>query len=165
MRISSLLITLCLGAALGACFIESAQPSTFRFQCSTSDECNEGEVCSSGLCQLPCGPGEAACENGTVCINGFCSNLCPVGQAVCPAPQECVPVAEPDDDREVQPGICTILCDDADHPCPDGQLCLAGFCAAQCMSVDDCGSGENCTEVATGISVCIPSGSGGGSFP
>lgn len=169
MRKSLMVVMVCLGAGLsaglGACFIESAQPSTFRFECSATDECNEGEVCSDGLCQQPCGAGEEACEGGTICLNNFCSSICPVDQDVCPAPQECVALSEPsEDDEGGGSGICTIPCDDADHPCNDGQLCLAGFCATTCVSVDECGSGESCSEVAAGLSVCVPGSSGGG-FP
>ena len=153
-------------AGSGACFIESAQPSTFRFECSATDECSEGEVCSDGLCQQPCGAGEEACADGTFCVNSFCSSICPVGQDVCPSPQECVSLSAPEEGEEPSgSGICTILCDDADHPCGEGQLCIAGFCAQTCAGVEDCGSGEECTEVAAGLSVCVPGGSSGGSFP
>jgi hypothetical protein len=155
-----------LAAGLGACFIESAQPSTFRFECSSTDECSEGEQCSDGLCQQPCGANLEACEGATLCVNGFCSSLCPTDQDVCPDPQQCVGLSDSEEeDTGGGSGICTILCDDADHPCADGQLCLAGFCATTCMTVDDCGSGEDCTEVAPGLSVCVPSSSGGGGFP
>lgn len=155
-----------LGSGLGACFVESAQPSTFRFQCSATDECNDGEVCSDGLCQTPCGAGLEACAGATLCLNGYCSSLCPTNEDVCPAPQECVSLSgesEADSDEQSS-GVCTILCDDAEHPCAEGQLCLAGFCATTCMSADDCVSAEACTEVAPGLSVCTPSSSGGG-FP
>jgi hypothetical protein len=150
-------------AGLGACFIESAQPTTFRFECSTTDDCSEGQVCDSGLCQQPCGAGLEACDSGSFCVNGFCSSICPVDDDVCPSPQECVPLSA--DEEEGGSGVCTILCDDTDHPCPDGQACLAGFCATVCTTVEDCGSGEDCTEIAPAFSVCVPSGSSGGSFP
>lgn len=154
-----------LATGSGACFIESAQPSTFRFECSATDECGEGQVCADGLCQQPCGAGEEACESGTFCVNGFCSSVCPVDEDVCPSPQECVALSASGEEEGSNTGVCTILCDDADHPCGDGQLCVAGFCAQTCASVDDCGSGEACTEVAAGLSVCVPGSSGGGSFP
>ena len=165
-RTLTLLAVSGLAAVLSGCFIESAQPSTFRFECDATDECTNGEVCSDGLCQQPCGAGQEACDNGTVCINGFCSSICPVSQDVCPAPQECVSLSgETGEEDQGGSGICTILCDDADHPCGEGQLCLAGFCATQCAGVEECGSGEDCTEVAPGLSVCVPSSSGGGGFP
>lgn len=169
MRRTLLLVVASLGAGfvanLGACFIESTQPGTFRFECSASDDCYEGEVCSDGLCQQPCGAGQEACENGTICLNGFCSSLCPVNQDVCPSPQECVALSDAEDEEADATGICTIACDDADHPCAEGQLCLAGLCATQCVSGDECGSGEACTELGPGLSVCVPSGGGGGGFP
>src|SRR5690606_24467416 len=103
---------------------------------------------------------------GTFCVNGFCSSLCPIDQDVCPEPQECVEISEPEEGEEAPPGICTILGDDADHPCPDGQLCLMGFCATPCASDDDCGDDDECSEFAPGLSVCVPSDSGGGGgFP
>ena len=151
------------GLGLGACFIESAQPATFRFECSATDDCNDGEVCSDGLCQQACGAGEEACPSSMVCLNGFCSSLCPTNEDVCPAPQECVSLSG--DSSEDTTGVCTILCDDVDHPCGEGQFCVAGFCATACTTVDDCASGEDCTEVGPGLGVCTPSSSSGGSFP
>ncbi|MFO7567854.1 MAG: hypothetical protein R6X02_34760 [Enhygromyxa sp.] len=148
---------------LSACFIEPAQPSTFRFQCSKSDECSDGETCADGLCQQPCGASLEACENGTVCINNFCSSICPLDQDVCPVPQECVAPPSPDDaEQESNVGICMVQCDDQDHPCGEGQLCFQGFCVTLCTSTDECGSGEECTEVGPGVSVCASAGAGGG---
>jgi len=161
---SALLLLGLSGLGLTACFVESAQPSTFRFECSAADECNTNEVCSDGLCQQPCGAGEEACSASTICLNGFCSSICPTNDDVCPSPQECVSLSASEDEPSAS-GVCTILCDDADHPCDDGQLCLAGFCAVLCATVDECGSGEDCTAVAEGLSVCTPSSSSGGSFP
>jgi hypothetical protein len=168
-RSGIVVVGLGLGLGLGACFVESAQPGTFRFDCSTTEDCNIGEVCSDGLCQTPCGASEEACPGATVCLNGFCSSLCPTNEDVCPSPQECVSLSpvmdEVEDEAEAGTGVCTVLCDDVDHPCAEGQLCLAGFCATTCESVEDCGSGEECLEVAPGLSVCAPSDSSGGSFP
>lgn len=156
------------GAAVGAgaCFIESAQPSTFRFECSASDECLSSEVCSDGLCQQPCGEGLESCINGTVCLNGFCSSVCPIGQDLCPSPQECVSLSAPTegeaDEDEPGSGICTVLCDDEERPCADGQACVFGFCLDECMTVADCGSSEECLPISADTMVCVPSGSGGG---
>jgi hypothetical protein len=165
-RSGIVVVGLGLGLGLGACFVESAQPATFRFDCSSVEDCNVGEVCSDGLCQTPCGVGEAACPGATLCLNGYCSSLCPTDNDVCPSPQECVSLSPVMDEVEAGgTGVCTILCDDVDHPCGDGQLCLAGFCATTCVSVEDCASGEECLEVAVGLSVCAPSNPSGGSFP
>ncbi len=141
-------------AGVASCFVESAQPTTFRFQCSSTDECNDGEVCSDGLCQQPCGAGQEACSGTTVCLNGFCSSLCPINEDVCPAPQECVSLSA--SEGASGSGVCTISCDDTDHPCGEGQLCVVGFCVSQCMTADDCASGEQCTEAAPGLMVCTP---------
>ena len=151
-------------ALASACFVESAKPTTFRYECSATADCNEPEVCSDGLCQQPCGPELEACASGTLCLNGFCSSLCPTDENVCPDPQQCVSLsADTEDDSGT--GVCTVLCDDTDHPCADGQLCLVGFCATMCMTSDDCNSGEDCTEVGPGLSVCVSSSSGGSGFP
>ena len=153
----ALLAALAAGVLLGACFIESATPSTFRFSCESDSDCEAGERCASGLCQLPCGgEGEEACpEEAPVCLNGYCSSICPSDQEVCPAPQECVALSsEPDSS-----GVCTVLCDEQDNPCPEEDVCFEGLCATVCMSDEDCGSGEICLE---GVFVCVPSDSGGG---
>lgn len=151
---------------MAGCFVEPAQPSTFRFKCSKTDECPEGEVCSDGLCQQPCGAELEACGNATACLNGFCSSICPLDQDVCPTPQECVTLPQSEDEDEPPTsGICTILCDDDEHPCAEGQFCFIGFCLTQCMTNAECASGEACTEMAPGLSICVPSWGGGGGFP
>lgn len=180
MRTAILFAGLFAASVGGACFIESAQPSTFRFECSASDQCQSGDVCADGLCQQPCGDQMEACTNGMVCLNGFCSSVCPLDQGVCPSPQECLSLSIPmeggsgsggedggedeggTEDGEPESGICTIPCDDEQRPCEDGQACVFGFCADECMTVADCGSSEQCLPISADTMICIPSSSGGG---
>lgn len=155
------------GLGFGACFIEPAQPATFRFECEVSDECEADQACANSLCQTPCGPGLEACTGGSFCVNGFCSNLCPLDQDVCPPPQECVSLGLPGDEPGDEPpesGVCTVLCDPIERPCGEGQLCVAGFCADECETVADCGSAEACVSIGPDVGICVPAGSGGG-FP
>lgn len=167
---TSLFASLVLGAllgglaGLGACFIESPQPSSFRYSCEAVDECEDGQDCANGLCQDPCGGADdPACpSDAPVCINGYCSSICPTDQDVCPDPQECLSLAAPGE--EVESGICAVPCDPDTAPCADGELCLEGYCAATCMSDADCVGGSCALELG---GICIPEiggGSGGGFF-
>lgn len=154
-RISFLFAGFALAVGLGACFIESPQPSTFRFACEADDECGEGQRCADGLCQQACGGAEdSECpSDAPVCINSHCSSVCPVDEDVCPEPQTCISFADPASEEAPTSGICAVACDDDEHPCGEGQLCLAGVCLSPCMTDDDCGQGESCT-----ANVCITSG-------
>lgn len=144
---------------MGACFIESAEPSTFRFQCGSSSECEPGEVCASGLCQQACGAlDDVSCpQSAPVCLNGYCASVCPTSEDVCPPPQSCMSLTAPGEDP-AESGVCTVPCSDAD-PCADTMVCIEGFCVQTCMDASECGSGEDCLG-----GFCVPSDSGGG-FP
>lgn len=140
--------------ALAACFIESPKPSTFRFTCESSDECADTEVCADGLCQQACG-GETdpACpDSAPVCFNGYCSSVCPTDEDVCPAPQACLTFTDPESEELPASGVCAVACD-ADHPCPEGDVCFESICLATCMTDEDCSNGETCL-----ANVCIPAG-------
>ena len=146
-----------LSLSFGACFIEPAEPSVFRFECAADSECKDNEVCANGLCQQACGgPDDDPCNfmgDEPVCFNGYCSSVCPIvdGQEdVCPPPQSCFGVEDS--------GICTVLCED-DGDCPAGGVCFGdtGVCVSSCMETTDCGSGEECLG-----GFCIPSDAGGG---
>lgn len=148
--------------ALGACFVEPATPSTFRFECSADADCEATEQCASGLCQQHCGGADdQPCgQSAPVCLNNYCASVCPTADDVCPLPQTCMSLSAPGEDPG-DSGVCVVPCD-ADNPCADGQLCFEelGLCVSTCMTVDDCGSGEECI-----AGFCVPSSSGGGSFP
>lgn len=155
-------LALGVGAGFTACFIEPAQPSTFRFQCSADADCGEGQVCSNDLCQQPCGgeDDEACSVEEPVCLNGFCSSICPLADDPCPDPQTCVSVVVVGDPGDS--GVCTVVCED-NSGCPAGQICFpdfGGLCVATCLGPDDCGSGEDCV-----AGFCVPADSGGGGFP
>ena len=150
-----------LGAVLsaGACFIEPAAPSTFRFECSSDSECDADERCSSGLCQQPCGgQDDADCgQEAPICLNGYCASICPVDDDVCPDPQECMSLAVSGEDPG-ESGVCAVACSDA-NPCAEGELCYEelGLCVQTCMTAADCGSGEDCV-----VGLCVPTDAGGG---
>ncbi|PRQ01199.1 hypothetical protein [Enhygromyxa salina] len=153
----TLSLVICLGA--GGCFIEAAEPSTFRFQCGSSSECATDQVCASGLCQQPCG-GEDDLEcpqSAPICLNEFCASVCPISEDVCPAPQSCVALTVPGDEPS-ESGVCTIPCGDA-NPCADGMLCVEefGLCVQACATTDECGPAEACVQ-----GFCVPTDSGGG---
>jgi len=139
---------------LGACFIDSPLPSTFRFTCEVAEDCYEGQVCSAGLCQQPCGGAEDLdCPSGApVCLSGFCSSICPVDVDVCPDPQTCFVYEDPNSTTPPTSGICTVVCDD-EYPCGGDDVCVQGVCLASCMLDTDCGSSETCLG-----NVCIPNG-------
>jgi hypothetical protein len=150
------------GLGLGACFVEAAAPASFRFECSADADCEANEACSNGLCQQPCGgdKDEACPQEAPVCLNSYCASVCPLADDICPSPQTCLAVTLPGQDPG-ESGLCAVSCSDQ-NPCADGDLCVEefGVCVPPCMSTDDCGSGEECL-----AGFCVPSDSGGGSFP
>lgn len=155
-----------LGLGLAACFIEPAQPVTFRFQCEVDDDCEVGDECANGLCQRPCGgdSDEACGSEEPICLNGYCSSVCPLAEDPCPEPQTCVGLDPPEAEDPSESGVCTVACE-TDDDCPEGSLCfadLAGLCVSTCVDTSDCGSAEACVG-----GVCIPStgGGGGGGLP
>lgn len=132
-----------LGLALGGfvgCFIEAAQPSTFRFQCASDGECEDGQVCAEGLCQQPCGgEDDDPCANeAPICLNGYCASLCPLPAEgsddvdVCPQPQSCVELPESFSGFGFDTGssgACLVACAD-DSGCVEGEVCdtESGLC-------------------------------------
>ena len=161
-------------AALGlssACFSERLPPPTFRHTCGGDGQCGDGESCISGLCQVPCTLATAAedCDispqGGSYlgCINGVCSSPCQPDDDICPGAQSCTEI--PGISEQLGAVICIERCS-ADS-CPDGEICIEGFCAQSCdpTNPDSCNEGETCL-----LGVCVPdevvdpseSGSGGG---
>ena len=159
---------LVMGVAVG-CFIEPAQPSTFRFDCSADSECDADQICAEGLCQQPCGGDEDAdCPgDAPICLNGYCSSLCPLDSEVCPAPQSCVELPAEFSGFGIDTGssgVCLLACTD-DSGCSNGEVCDAdsGLCFPDfgstggeaggdtegsgdgtCATVDDCEAGQDC---------------------
>ncbi len=138
-----------------ACYSERLPPPTFRHSCGGDGECGEGESCVSGLCQVPCTlatsledcgqPGQGSSYFG--CLNGVCSSLCDPGNDICPGEQSCATI--PGEDESL--GVCIAEC--TEDSCPDGEICIEGFCAQACDPTDpmSCGDGETCL-----LGVCVP---------
>ncbi len=153
-HLSHLAMGLGLAFGLGACFIEPPLPANFRFECASSSECQDGEVCTQGLCQQPCGgESDEECSNSNFCLNGYCSGLCQVSDDRCSQPQVCTSLVPPGEETDEEiPGVCIVPCGD-DNPCPEGQLCYEdlGLCVGPCMTGFDCGQGEECL-----MGFCVP---------
>lgn len=155
----SRLLTLTLLTALTAtgCYSERLSPSYFRNSCGSDGECGDGEACVSGLCQVPCTMATATedCslsgQGGSylACINGVCASACNIDDDPCPGEQTCneIPVLT----EQLGAGICMQECS-ADS-CPDGEICVVGFCATACDPTDAnaCPEGEACE-----LGVCLP---------
>ena len=80
---------------LTACFVEPTAPASLRFECESATDCEDGQQCLSGLCQLPCSTATSSvdcpAEEGYIgCVNGTCANLCQTQDDSCPAPQSCL---------------------------------------------------------------------------
>ena len=161
----SRLLPLTLLAALTAvgptgCYSERLPPSYFRNSCGNDGECGDDESCVSGLCQVPCTMATATEDCGLssqggaylACINGACASACSLDDDPCPGSQSCgeIPILT----EQLGAGICMEECS-ADS-CPDGEVCVLGFCATACDPADPstCAEGEIC-EPAAGI--CLPS--------
>ena len=158
-----------IGLAAG-CYSERATPPTYRYPCSSSDQCPEDESCIDGLCQIPCTTAtfEDDCpQNGSylACFNGVCAGGCDVAQTRCPGDLECIDLGLDvsgggfiGGGSDATIGVCGRMCEPGTTSCPDGEVCLQGFCVVTCDpdAVEDlCPSGFACT-----LGVCIPPGFG-----
>jgi hypothetical protein len=153
----SFLFGIAAAMGVGACFIEPAPPSGFRFECNSDVECDATQRCASGLCQQPCGAetDEPCAPESPVCLNGYCSSACLLADDECTSPQTCLSLTFPGEEP-AESGVCVVKCGD-DAPCPDGQSCYAelGLCVATCMTTDDCSTGEECL-----AGICAPTSEG-----
>ena len=94
-------------------------------ECTTNDDCPEGQVCQNGDCVTPepepCEADED-CPEGQVCENGEC---------ITPEPEPC----------------------ETDEDCPEGQVCEDGECVepepAACEADEECDDGEFCNGTET----------------
>lgn len=91
-----------------------------RRRCTTSAECEDGNACTSNLCDA----GECAsivftdgspCGAGRVCCGGACTGCCTDEHCSAPTPACCG-------------GVCRACC--ADDDCDDGNQCTADRCVA-----------------------------------
>ncbi len=148
-----LLPTLLVALTASACYSERLPPTTFRHTCGGDGDCGDDESCISGLCQVPCttatsledcgAPGQGSTYLG--CINGVCSSICDPGSTNCPGQQSCATLP-----GEESAGVCMEECS-ADS-CPDGEICIEGFCAESCDPTDPMA----CAEGLTCLGVCVP---------
>lgn len=155
----TLLATLCaIGTGTG-CYSERLPPSYFRHSCGGDNECGDGSSCVSGLCQVECTMATATADCGLsaqggsylACINGVCASACSLDNDPCPGSQSCAEI--PLLTEQLGAGLCMEECS-ADS-CPDGEVCLLGFCATACDPADptSCGEGEICDPA---VGICLP---------
>ncbi len=110
----------------------------------------------SGLCQVPCTAATAAADcdqtQGFVgCFNGACASTCAVNDDPCPGEQSCTSLPLLEELLGENVGVCMQECDE--NSCPDGEVCLRGFCAQSCDATDptSCVDGQTCVAGA-----CLP---------
>lgn len=128
-------------------------------ECSSNEECAEGEVCISRQCVQPepeCRV-DAGCEAGEICEGGQCITGCRMDQDcnagdVCEE-LTCVPGPECFNDNDCGTGeICQDeTCVDGcrtDGQCPEHQFCDGAVCADGCRSDTQCGDNMICQENA-----------------
>lgn len=154
-------------ATTHGCFSERLAPPTFRYACTDDTDCEGRERCIDALCQVPCTQAtfmDDCAEGGTfaLCLNGVCSSPCLVDQVECPGAQTCLDLGIDLSDligsggfgRGASPegpiGVCGVLCEGNDA-CPDGEVCLSGFCVATCTTSAECSFGFSCV-----AGLCIP---------
>ena len=148
------------GLLAWGCFIEIPPPPASRYLCDTIEDCTEGEVCASGLCQVPCTSATFAIdcdqsEGYAACFNGYCAHLCEVENSDCTNPQECLSLGISLNVEGATSGVCGIVC--TPDACPDGETCApGGVCLTACdeSNPTTCASDEICAG-----GVCVPSSS------
>jgi hypothetical protein len=152
------------------CYSERATPPTYRYPCSSSEECPQDQSCIDGLCEIPCTTAtfEDDCpQNGSflTCFNGVCASGCDVEDELCPTGLECVDLGLDvsgggfiGGGSDATIGVCGRMCEAGTTSCPDGEICLQGFCVVTCdpnLAEPICPSGFECT-----LGVCAPPGLG-----
>lgn len=163
-----MLLAAVLGGAVvgGACYSQSPAPPAFRNKCADDSECLEGESCVDSLCEVLCTQAtfDEDCRGGNhvACFNGVCATGCPLNRPeVCPPAKECIDLGLSAGGggffgSATAIGLCGTPCDDADHPCPSGEVCFEGACVQTCVTADECADGFDCV-----LGFCIPPGVGG----
>ena len=124
---------LCLSA--NACFIEPGEPPSFRYDCSSDDQCEEGQQCIASLCQIACSTATFADDcpqdgSALLCFNGVCASSCDADASPdpCPGAQSCMDFDLSEFGQE-NLAICGQSCDTPDAPpCPGAEVCLEGVC-------------------------------------
>ncbi len=150
-------VALLASGLVSGCFTERLPPPAFRYACGSDVDCGMGDRCISGLCQTPCSQATfaMACDTRShvACFNGACASLCEIAEgSKCPSPQTCIDVGLSEVSSETAGfGVCGTAC--TGDTCPEGELCLEGFCVQSCDLANplSCPTGLVCT-----AGFCLP---------
>ena len=160
----ALALALASAVGLSACFIEAQPGTNFRFECDATTDCEDGETCVSGLCQVECtiATFQQDCPSTgdyTGCLNGVCANTCSTADDTCPSPTECLsapssiggPLSGLFGGGSVE--VCGETCSELDPTsCPTGEICDQGVCVPPCNDLlAPCGEGSSCVN-----QICVP---------
>lgn len=164
-HVFSLSLALVVGvASASACYSDRQAPPSFRYTCDDDGDCHTGQSCRAGLCETPCTPDtfDEVCTDDShlVCLNGVCSSGCEVGKTTCPAAQECLDLGVNlssggsfiSGGSTAKVGVCGRRCDPANAAsCPNGDVCVEGFCLTPCTDATECSAGFTCQ-----LGLCLP---------
>ena len=145
-------------------------------RCSDDAECAEGYICHGESCTRVCET-NADCEAGRICLLsilkprvslcwGHCDEdadceygACDLYSGDCVEPGKeargaglnapCIEDADCRSGSCVQ-DMCSTPCDPAFQHCPEGGLCVAGWCENSCTMRDDCSAGQSCVDAEAG---------------
>jgi len=122
--------------------------------CATSSDCDPGRMCREGrdkrrpVCM-------AVCDENADCDSQACnvySNLCLLAgeqvtgaglNAPCTTDDEC-------QSDQCSNGVCVTLCDMSAPKCPEGGVCVSGWCENACTAPENCALNQSCVETDAG---------------
>ena len=121
--------------------------------CKTTSDCVAGRICQAHNRPVPlCVP---VCDEDTDCDNKLCnvySGHCLLDgedirggglNAPCKEDSECR-------SKRCEAGICNTSCDMSSPHCPDGGVCVDGWCENACTAPADCAANQSCVSGSTG---------------
>ncbi|MBN2122611.1 right-handed parallel beta-helix repeat-containing protein [Candidatus Micrarchaeota archaeon] len=144
---------------------DGGSSGTEDYECFTSSECGECEVCRSHECSLP--PQEDACAKDSDCEKGYSCEDCRCTAEGCSHDSDCKGLGETCEDGVCVPPECTVdsncasmgagyTCEEyactapectEDAQCPAGYTCESYVCTSpECLVDSDCASGEECKD-------------------
>lgn len=112
------------------------------FGCQNDGDCQAGENCTRGRCQLACATNADCPSSAYECSATRCERSCQVDG-------DCSP------DENCELGLCVAGCA-VDDDCGQGRICAAGACILGCDNNDDCSFDQECQPDGT----CDVPGSG-----